>query len=288
MQVDFAVRASRAVLRHPWQGAQRVGARLDARRDRRELAGLAAPRSDLYRVSDDWPRRLHQAIGVEWPCAETAAFAEAWDATVSDLTSAGVRTGLASYRGWNDGDKGECQAIWCFVAHMRPTTVVETGVAHGVTTRLILQGLERNGHGGLWSVDLPAVDPALHPEIGIAVPRESRVRWTYVEGTSRDRLPRLVDDLGQIDLFVHDSLHTGRNVRFELDTVWPALRPGGVAVVDDIERSLGFRKFSDRTEPHEWFGARHVTGQGLWGVAVRARGHVLAAEDRRVDGRQRC
>jgi hypothetical protein len=153
---------------------------------------------------------------------------------------------------------------------------------------LILQGLERNGYGGLWSVDLPAVDPALHPEIGIAVPRESRVRWTYVEGTSRDRLPRLVDDLGQIDLFVHDSLHTGRNVRFELDTVWPALRPGGVAVVDDIERSLGFRKFSDRTEPHEWFGARHVTGQGLWGVAVRARGHVLAAEDRRVDGRQRC
>ena len=269
MQVRLAVRSSQTVLRHPWQGIQRVGARLDSRRDQREMVNLAMPRSALYRISDDWERRLHQAVGVAWPCAEAAPFAEAWNASISDLTSAGMRVGLASYRGWNDGDKAECQAIWCIVAHTRPTIVVETGVAHGFTTRLILEGLERNGHGRLWSVDLPAVDPALHSEIGIAVPKESRARWTYVEGTSRDRLPRLVDDLGVIDFFVHDSLHTGRNVCFELETVWRALRPGAVAVVDDIDRNLGFSKFTSRTNPHEWFGARHVTGHGLWGVAVK-------------------
>lgn len=269
MQVNLAARASLTVLHHPWQGAQRVRARLDSRRDLQELANLALPRSDLYRVSDDWDRRLHRALGVAWPCGESAPFAEIWDAIISDLTSAGMRVGLASYRGWNDGDKAECQAIWCVVAHTRPTTVVETGVAHGFTTRLILDGLERNGHGGLWSVDLPAVDPALHSEIGIAVPKGSRGRWTYIEGTSRDRLPRLVKDLGKIDFFVHDSLHTGRNVCFELETVWPALRPCGVAVVDDIDRNLGFSRFTTRTNPHEWFGAKHVTGHGMWGVAVK-------------------
>lgn len=271
MQVGPAVRAAETVLRHPWQGVQRVGARLDTRRDRRELADLGVPRSDLYRISEDWERRLHEALGVGWPCAEAVPFAEAWDATISDLTSAGMRVGLGSYRGWNDGDRAECQAIWCVVAHTRPTTVVETGVAHGFTTRLLLEGFQRNGHGRLWSVDLPAVDSALHPEIGIAVPQTFRAPWTYVEGTSRDRLPRLVNDLGEIDLFVHDSLHTSRNVCFELDTVWPVLRPGAVAVVDDIDRNLGFSRFTTRTDPPTWFGAEHVTGHGLWGVAVKGR-----------------
>jgi hypothetical protein len=47
--------------------------------------------------------------------------------------------------------------------HLRPDTVVETGVAHGVTSRVIREGLERNRSGHLWSVDLPAVDRCCIP-----------------------------------------------------------------------------------------------------------------------------
>ena len=75
------------------------------------------------------------------------------------------------------------------MTHSRPATVVETGVAHGLISRVILERLERNGTGHLWSVDSPAVDPALQHEIGIAIPEHLRPRWTYVEGTSRQRLP---------------------------------------------------------------------------------------------------
>jgi Methyltransferase domain len=96
-------------------------------------------------------------------------------------------------------------------------------------------------YGHLWRIDLPAVDSALHPEIGIAVPQRRRLRWSYVSGTSRERLPRLLTELQALDLFVHDSLHTGRNLRFELESAWAALRPGGVVVADDIDHSLGFR-----------------------------------------------
>jgi hypothetical protein len=46
-----------------------------------------------------------------------------------------------------------------------------------------------------------------------------------------------VPRLGQIDLFVHDSMHTARNVRFELEPVWPALTPGGAVLIDDVERT---------------------------------------------------
>jgi hypothetical protein len=270
MQLGYTIRASFTMLGHPREGIERVRGRIDRRRDKRELLALGRPLSEHYAAVSDWSEALHKAIEMPWPCQESQQFGEVWDATVSDLVAAGLRVGLASYRGWNDGDRAQAEAIWCLVAHTRPETVVETGVAHGLISRVILERLERNGTGHLWSVDLPAVDPALHDEIGIAIPEHLRSRWTYVEGTSRRRLPGLVRELQRVDLFVHDSLHTARNTCFELDTVWPALPPGGVAVVDDIDHSLGFSRFTERAAPAAWIAARHVTGGGLWGIAVKA------------------
>jgi hypothetical protein len=270
MRFGYTVRASLTMLGHPWQGAERIRGRIDRRRDKRQLGKLGIRASDLYAAVADWQPRLHGALDLPWPCEAVAAFGQVWDRLVAELTDSGVRVGRASYGGWNDGDRAFAEATWCIVAHLRPTAVVETGVAHGVTSRVILQGLERNGSGHLWSIDLPAVDPALHREIGIAVPEDVRHRWTYIEGTSRQRLRHLLTELGELQLFVHDSLHTGRNLRFELESAWAAMPSGGVAVVDDIDHSLGFRNFLDQTGPRAWLAARHVTGGGLWGVAIKA------------------
>jgi hypothetical protein len=270
MRFGYAVRASQTMLRHPRQGVERIRGRIDRRRDKRELAALGIAVSDFYGAVSDWEPRLHAALDVPWPCQAVAAFGRAWDSLVAELTDSGVHVGRASYGGWNDGDRAFAEAIWCIVAHGRPVAVVETGVAHGVTSRVILEALERNGSGHLWSVDLPAVDPALHREIGIAVPEDLRHRWTYVHGTSRERLPHLLTELEELHLFVHDSLHTARNLHFELESAWAAMPPGGMAVVDDIDHSLGFRSFVDLTGPRVWFAARHVAGGGLWGVATKA------------------
>ena len=270
MQLGFAVRAAHRMLRHPLEGIERVRARLDTYTDKRELMALGHSLSEHYAVVEDWAPVLHKAIDAPWPCQESEPFSKVWDATVSGLAAAGLRVGLATYRGWNDGDRSPAEAIWCLIAHLRPAAVVETGVAHGLTSRVILEGLHRSGNGHLWSVDLPAIDTALHHEIGIAVPEDMRSRWTYVAGTSRRRLPELVRGLQRVDLFIHDSLHTARNTCFELDTVWPALPPGAVAVVDDIDRNLGFARFIERVAPDAWV-ARHVIGDGLWGTAIKAR-----------------
>jgi hypothetical protein len=287
MRLGFTARASSTTLRHPRESVERVRGRIDTQRDQRELMALGRPLSEHYAVVEDWMPALHKAIDTQWPCQESEKFDDIWDATISGLMSAGLRVGLASYRGWNDGDRAQAQAVWCLVAHLRPATVVETGVAHGLLSRVILEGLHRNGNGHLWSVDLPAVDPALHHEIGIAVPEDLRSSWTYVEGTSRQRLPGLVRKLQRVDLFIHDSLHTGRNTYFELDTVWPALPPGGVAVVDDIHRNLGFSRFVERVAPGTSITTRHVVGDGLWGIAIKDRLQSLTrsgAEPRRSPG----
>jgi predicted O-methyltransferase YrrM len=164
------------------------------------------------------------------------------------------------------------------VRHLRPETVIETGVARGFTSRFILEALERNGSGHLWSVDLPPMRaPKLHPHIGAAVRPELHHRWSYVKGTSRQHLPNLLAQLKQVDLFVHDSRHTERNVLFELTQAWSALRVGGAVVADDIHENWGFDSFSRRVSPSFVLncyaeplrpGPPPVAARGLFGIAL--------------------
>jgi predicted O-methyltransferase YrrM len=121
-----------------------------------------------------------------------------------------------------------------------PEIVVETGVAYGVSSAYILKAMEENGRGTLYSVDLPPPRRRYEKFWGIAVPDELRDRWRLHRGTSASVLPRLLQEIPTIDLFVHDSLHTHRNMRREFDTVWPSLRDGAVLLADDVERNGAF------------------------------------------------
>jgi predicted O-methyltransferase YrrM len=199
---------------------------------------------DLYNVDDAWESKLHRLLDLSSPAAVTSEFDALWPKVMSELEEKGVRAGPASFKGWNDGDAAFVRAIWCLVRHLKPRNVVETGVAHGVTSRFILEALERNGSGHLWSIDRPPMEPEWKKEIGIAVDGRFPQRWSYILGSSRRRLPGLLSRLGEIDLFVHDSLHSKRNVRFEMDRAWAILRPGGAIVVDDIDVNRGFHSFA--------------------------------------------
>jgi hypothetical protein len=191
-----------------------------------------------------WEQKLHETLGVPRPCDEAPKFAELWRQVMGELEAKGIRPGPESFQWWNDGDAGFVRAVWCLVRHLRPAKIVETGVAHGVTSRFILEALKRNGNGHLWSVDLPPLERSWRRQVGMAVGEGHSDRWTYIKGSSRRRLPRLLDELGQIDLFIHDSLHSERNVRFELDRAWPRLGPKGAVVVDDVDANWAFRLFS--------------------------------------------
>jgi hypothetical protein len=64
----------------------------------------------------------------------------------------------------------------------------------------------------------------------------------YISGSNRRF--ELLFHLGQIDLFIHDSLYTERNVRFELDRAWAAVAPKGALCVDDVDGNWCFRSFT--------------------------------------------
>jgi hypothetical protein len=197
-----------------------------------------------YEADLEWEERLHHALGAPWPCPLTSEFWDLWAEVTRAFEVAGVRLGRGAFEGWGDGEPGFARALWCVVRHLQPRRVVETGVARGITTRVILEALEVTGEGHLWSIDLPPPGAGgLRDQIGIAVSEHLRHRWTYVRGSSRHRLTGLLCEQGPIDLFIHDSKHTKRNLLFELDRAWEALEPGGVMLADDVDLNCGFHEF---------------------------------------------
>jgi predicted O-methyltransferase YrrM len=199
-----------------------------------------------------------------------------------ELEAQGIRPGPESFATWNDGDLGFVRAIWCLIRHLRPGNVVETGVAHGVTSRFILEALERNGSGKLWSIDLPPVEKALREQVAIAVGERFANRWCYIKGSSRLQLPPLLSRLGKIDLFIHDSQHTERNVLFEMNQSWAHIAPGGALVVDDVDANPGFESFTrslatQNSDTRSWVceaepvhpDPRRFNQKGLFGIVLK-------------------
>jgi hypothetical protein len=196
---------------------------------------------------DDWFEHLHGLLGAPWPCTE-AQQVHGLLAEIGALLSAkGLGTGRHTYGWYSDADIELCSAIWCTVLHSRPDVVIETGVAHGISSRVALESLSKNDRGHLWSIDLPhPLNSKLHGQIGVAVTDSCRSRWTYLEGESQRLLPPLVVEVAQVELFIHDSLHTAKNTLFEMEQAASILPPGGVMLVDDIRGHDGFATFARR------------------------------------------
>ena len=265
-RLTYAARVARGMRTDPFETVEKLRERVARQRERVIRRG----KSPRYTPSDDWELRLHRLLDRSWPCPDAAAFQRIWSEVTERMAAQGLRLGRQSYGGDDDADQGLARALWCLVAHIAPEKVVETGVAHGVSSRCILEGLERNGRGRLWSVDLPPLTiPERRRELGVAVPPERRGRWTYVEGSSRRRLSPLLGELGEIDLFLHDSLHSTRNTRWEVERAWSALRMGGALLADDIDHNWGFRLFVDSATDAEALQCPADDRQRLFGIVLK-------------------
>ncbi len=147
-------------------------------------------------------------------------------------------------------------ANYVLVRAWKPRVFLETGVLHGLTTSFILDAFARNGSGTLVSIDLPSYfeagpanqdgyDDTLPPgcEPGWLVHPDYRGNWRLVLGRSLDQMPKLLDELGGLDLFLHDSEHTYETMTGEMSLVWEALSEGGLLICDNIDSNAAFEDF---------------------------------------------
>ncbi len=120
-------------------------------------------------------------------------------------------------------------------------TVVETGVAHGHSTRAMLDTLARahssssNKRPHLHSIDIDSRtewdDIATNP------------MWTFHLTDSSRGVEEILAGIGDIDLFVHDSDHSYAHQMREYQAAWAHLKPGGFLLSDDISWSTAFLQF---------------------------------------------
>src|SRR5437588_6098787 len=130
---------------------------------------------------------------------------------------------------------------------------------NGQSTSFILLGLRENQYGELISIDLPATESVpwstdgmresnlpLGRQPGWLIPEALRQRHRLLLGDARDLLPRVCGDCSQIELFIHDSLHTYDHMYFEFETAWTSISHGGLLMSDDIMANAAFHKFCQR------------------------------------------
>jgi predicted O-methyltransferase YrrM len=148
----------------------------------------------------------------------------------------------------------EAMACYLTVRLMKPKIVVETGVSAGRSSAFILQALEDNGGLGY----LYSIDP--DPNAGYAIPDNLKRHWVFIPKKSSEALPSLLEELNQVDMFLHDSLHTYENMNYEFETVWPFITKKGVMLSDDIDWNTAFQEFCERHDVRPVFLSNNFAG----------------------------
>ncbi len=199
-------------------------------------------------------------------------------ALIEQYTAALHRKYRAHYApGWVNVD--DALFLYWLVRRLKPNTIVQTGVCNGLSAAFMMLALAKNGpHGALRAIDLPPVfdpsDPAwtIRDKIyGVVIPEGKSSGW-MVPDAYRDRvevwngdakflLPKLVDEVGAIDMFYHDSDHTYNHMMFEFREAKRKLVAGGLVVADDVSWNASVWDFADE------YGAPAYNFKGSVGVA---------------------
>ncbi len=148
--------------------------------------------------------------------------------------------------------------LYTLVRVMKPAVVVETGGTPGNSSAFILRALDRNQYGELHTVDLPPTGTLgeydgdgiwIHAGLpegqgsGWAVPEWLRGRHHQHLGDAKILLPGVLEQVGQVDIFIHDSDHSYEHMAWEFAAAWPAVVAGGSLLSDDIRANTAFDEF---------------------------------------------
>jgi predicted O-methyltransferase YrrM len=166
------------------------------------------------------------------------------------------------------GGPGDFRLVYFLTRHLRPTVVLETGVAAGFTSAAILVAIERNGDGTLFSSDLPYMGSAeARDEVGRVVEPRLRDGWTLALGGDRANFAEFLPRIEHVDLLHYDSDKSVAGRKYALDALDAKLTPASVVVMDDIADNTFFRDWVTRdARPHRVFhrgGSYYVGLVGL-------------------------
>lgn len=177
-------------------------------------------------------------------------------------------------RAFFDTHLNACLNYYCLIRKYKPQTLIETGVYNGVSTTALLLALEKNEGGTLYSIDNSnqlehsaedfeeevTTTPEIHydrsgPSCGDStrvpadrspgwiIPTRLQSSWEFNSGDSRDVLPSLLSQVGDVDFFVHDSERSTTRMLYEFDLIWGHLAQDGIMLSGHVGYNDAFETF---------------------------------------------
>ena len=194
----------------------------------------------LRKYQNDWklrhsPVHLHDFIllGGSFFDTPTDVIDSLWAPPTNSLLKPGE-----IYPLFYDSNPGTLELLRLLIKEVRPSIVIETGVANGASTRNFLSSFIEFDllDSKLFSLD---VDPRVAtPEL------VSSPQFNFVLVDSPKSFLTAMKEIEVVDLFYHDSDHSYVNQMLEYSTAWEMLNSDkGILVSDDINWSNAFLDF---------------------------------------------
>ena len=154
--------------------------------------------------------------------------------------------------------------LYWTVRQLKPQVIAQAGVCNGLSAAFMVMALAKNGgEGKLHAVDLAPVFNSNDENwkvrgkvYGVTIPEGKTSGWivpdaysdrfSVVQGDAKIELPKLLEKLGRIDMFYHDSDHTYDHMMFEFTEAKKYLSKPGVIVSDDISWNASLWDFADQ------------------------------------------
>ncbi len=155
---------------------------------------------------------------------------------------------------------------YALIRETKPKVVIETGTASGSLTSWVLSAMHKNEQGKVISIDIPAekgklvMSSTISPDrVGFLIPHTYRDRWEYHAGDAKELLPKLLIE-NDVDIFIHDSLHTRTHMLFEYNCARALMRPNTIIISHDILWNKAFFSF---TQSHNLKGLSCISDPNL-------------------------
>ena len=138
----------------------------------------------------------------------------------------------ANYERNFDCEVGLASFLYAYILTRKPITVIETGVANGITTNAIMKALEQTG-GTLHSFDIDARTQNVYTGTG---------NWNFhhLKGNLEKSFEAQILEIGDVELWIHDSNHGYLWQSFEYQLASRVLTADGILVSDDIDSSTAW------------------------------------------------
>jgi predicted O-methyltransferase YrrM len=180
-------------------------------------------------LKDLWPQSSESSL---------RTMAEEFEELSVELAARRERTDLR-YPSEYGVESGTSFLLYSLIRLQKPSVVVESGVANGESTFLLLSALRANKQGQLHSVEISE-------DVGCLLSEEDKKNWhLHVTDGSKRAFTQIVSSLSPIDLFVHDSDHSYWWHYFELESVHRHLARTGIVASDDCDKSYAFLDFCE-------------------------------------------